>query len=323
MEFVRKNLGFAIFAVASAVLLVVLIILDREAAAELADGKEKSDKQQEFIRQVSRGKYALNNKNLKRARSNHAIAKTELNDFLRFLEEQYTLPERTMDSGVECVGEVRKTIRELSALLDQRDIQTEEEQYFSFRELAKSSYPPPKAQVPVILKQLDMATMVVQAAADAYVTEFHSLERLDTPGQEPDIARGGFQAALYRVTVSGTGARIRSFINALNELDHVLLLIKRCEISRDQQALGRKDADPGERSRRSRGRPSSSSPPPQYEEMPGMAPPPSERDQDEDETDILPRRQRRVFEDMPLRAKITFGLLEFRGPDEDTDGGQG
>lgn len=323
MEFVRKNLGFTIFAVASAVLLVVLIILDRNAAAELAEGKEKSDKQQEFIRQVSRGKYALNKKNLQRARRNHEIAKTELNDFLSLLEEQYTLPERTMASGVECVSEVRKTIRELAALLDKRDIQTDEEQYFSFRELAKSSYPPPKAQVPFILKQLDMATVVVQAAADAYVAEFHSLERLDTPGLEPDINRGGFQAALYRVTVSGTGARIRSFINALNKLDRVLLLIKHCEISRDQRALGRKDNASAERSRSRRDRASTSRPP--QHETPGMAPPPNERDEDEedDENDIIPREQREVFESMPLRATITFGLLEFRGSEQDADGGQG
>ncbi len=322
MDFVRKNLGFVIFSSACLVMLIAMIILDRSAAARLAEASEKADKQQDFIRQVSRGKFALNKTNVNRASRNYEIARTALNDFLTELKQNYTyeLPsEDEMPGGVECLGKVRTTVRELSAVLDRRDIQTAQEQYFSFDELAKSSYPPPQAQVPIILKQLDVAALIVQAAADSPVTEFHKLERLDMPGQDPDIRRGGYQSALYRVEVSGTGEQLRTVINNLNQVEQMLLLVKQCEISREKQALGR---SPENRrgSRNTRDRDSERA---LHESMPGMAPPPDEmsenEDEDEDEPTIIPREQRRVFEPRPLKATVTIGLLEFRAPNMNED----
>lgn len=320
MDFVRKNLGFVIFSLVCIVLLIAMIILDRKAAARLAEVREKADRQQDFIRQISRGKYALNKTNVNLANRNYEIAKTELNDFLSELKQNYTYErpgEGEMPGGVECLGRVRTTVREMSALLSRRNIQTQEEQYFSFDELAKSSYPPPQSQVPLILKQLDMAALIVQAAADSPVTEFHTLERLDMPGQEPDIRRGGYQSALYRVGVTGTAEQLRTFINNLNETEQMLLLIKEPEISREKRDLGRQQTPRDRRGSQDRSR---NNPDRELQEgTPGMQPPPEEMNETDDEPSSLPREQRRVFNPQPLQATITIGLLEFRAPDMNED----
>lgn len=326
MDFVRKNLGFVIFACVSVVLLVVLIVLDRKAVAALSASREKSDQQQRFIEQVSRGKYALNKKNLQQARRNHEIAKTELNDFLHKLDEDYTWqpkPEWQISSGVECVSIVRKTVRDLADLLKQRDIDTAQQEYFSFQELATSSLPPPPAQIPIILKQLYVADIIVKAAADSYVTEFNALERLDTPGMAPTMETGGYQAALYRVTVRGTGARLRTFLNTLNTQENVLFLIKRCDIEREKTKLARGTTASQTRSPRRRG-PASDVPPPQYpyEQQGTGIPGEMGGDGTAAETpETPPRDERVVFDTMTLQATITLGLLEFQGPPPDHDEG--
>ena len=327
-ELLRKHPLFWAFAAVCVALFCLFIVLDRKAVGALEEAKADETEQQRFLANLGRGQYALSRENLRIAQANEVAVRTALDDFLGDLDERFTLPRRTM-TPFECGSEVRGSIRELRTLFAQRDIEIPAKENFSFDWLGTTTKLPEVEEIPVIVKQLRVVNRIARSAANAYVTQFHALERLDTPeeGESRPLDAGGHRTALYSVSVSGPSDRLRTFINDLNTLKEqagapqVLLVVQRLSFDRPALAVRPPSA---EQSTRSGTRSGTDGPPRPYQ--PGAMPPRSETppsvEEEAAEQRIVPRSERVAFPRKPiLKATLQLALLEFRGPESEKSDG--
>lgn len=240
MDFIKRNLGFLLFLAAALVVPAVLAVLWWQTAAETARFRQQVQEQEKFLDGVRRGQFALNQDNVQVAKRNQALTEEAFREFVRTLTVRYGLPARTGVEPLECVRIVKDQRERMEKELTdpaKKITVSQGARNFSFDAILSSSTPPLAADVPVILKQLQIVGEIVRAAATSPgLREFGGISRpLGLAAADQDL----YQVVPLEVSVSGNFKSIQRFVNQLQQRQTAgIFVLRSIELTSRDQAAG-------------------------------------------------------------------------------------
>lgn len=234
MEFIRRNIGFLLLWLISLLLaggLAFLWFRSYDTAATF-EGKVKGQK--DFMAQVKRMPYGLNQPNVEVAGQNRVLAEAVYKDFQRLLVMRYGVPTEKNITGLDCVRQVKESCRTMQqALLDKGIVAPADLKWFSFDSVATSSTLPTADEVPLILKQLRIVEEVMRLVTQSSLTDLRRVSR--TTGLQP-IAKAQYSMTCFELSVSGSYRAIERFVNQVQRESKGIFIVRTTEISTGDQA---------------------------------------------------------------------------------------
>ena len=227
MEFLKNNWGFLLLAIilcgAIVTCSVFCVSANNELTKQRADVKSKTD----YLNSVAKKNIKLSDEDVEIAQRTQKVAEQGIASLKNDIKTRFKLEYEVPETEIEALRVLKDELSKMRKMLDEKEIDyAQDVEYFTFEDIATSTQPPNKDDLPQIFRQLTIVKHMVDVAAKAEVESIESIERpmgLAVPEE------GIYSFTPIEIKFYANSEKAQRFINLMSKADKFLFFLSYLE----------------------------------------------------------------------------------------------
>jgi hypothetical protein len=222
MDFLKRNIGMTIVSGIGLALSIGCIVIIVKTHKEAAQFQQQVIDIKQSLEKFQRTQFALTQGNVEVANANSELAKRKYEEFMQSLSQRRAKDDLGSFSRLGAKNHLTKICTKMENQLRSSDITVQDSQTsFSFGQWMGQDVLPGPDEIPLILRNLEIAQELVYLLSQAQV---QSVDEFSRQAELEPVERGLYSYISFGIRVGGTVESVRIFLNSLNQASYFFIV---------------------------------------------------------------------------------------------------